>query len=85
MPFPLYCRILSSIMRIQVKCAPEFHNDFWQKNYFYFSTIILQELIIASFFIIKAILNPLPATFHVWCAGNISALFSMQKSAHYTR
>jgi len=29
-----YC-ILSSTMCIQV-CAPEFHNDFWQKNYFYF-------------------------------------------------
>ncbi len=25
-----YYRILSSIMRIQVQCAPEFHNDFWQ-------------------------------------------------------
>jgi hypothetical protein len=26
-----YC-ILSSIMSTQVQCAPEFHNDFWQKN-----------------------------------------------------
>ncbi len=26
----MYC-ILSSIMCIQVQCAPEFHNDFWQK------------------------------------------------------
>ncbi len=49
MPFPLdYC-ILSSIMCIQVKCAPEFHNDFWQRMYFYFLRIILQELIIAIF------------------------------------
>jgi hypothetical protein len=28
-------------------------------------------------FIIKAILNPLKATFHVYCAENISASFSM--------
>jgi hypothetical protein len=27
-------RILSSIMCIQVPCAPEFHNDFWQKELF---------------------------------------------------
>ncbi len=27
-------------MCIQVKCAPEFQNDSWQKNYFYFSRII---------------------------------------------
>jgi hypothetical protein len=52
-------------MGVQVKCALEFHNDFWQKIYFYFSRIILQELIIASLFIIKAILNPFKATFHV--------------------
>ncbi len=25
-------RILSSLMHIQVQCAPEFHNDFWQKK-----------------------------------------------------
>ncbi len=37
--------------------------------------IISQELIIASLFIIKAILNPLWATFQ--CAGNISTSFSM--------
>ncbi len=29
-------RILSSIMRIQVKCAPEFHNDFWQNIFILF-------------------------------------------------
>ncbi len=35
--------ILLSIMRIQVESAPEFHNDFWLKNYFYFlSKISLQ-------------------------------------------
>ncbi len=63
---------LSCIMRIQVQCAPEFLNDFWEKKfYFYFSIIILQEWIIASLFIIKAILNPFSATFHVQCAGNI--------------
>ncbi len=39
----------------------EFCNDFWQV----FSRIISQELIIASLFIIKAILNPFSATFHV--------------------
>ncbi len=77
--------ILSSIMCIQVQCAPEFHNDFWLKNYFCFSTIISQELIIPSLFIVKAILNPFSATFHVQCSGNISASFSMYKSAHYTR
>jgi hypothetical protein len=47
--------ILLSIMRIQVQCAPEFHNDFWQNNYFYFSRIISQELIIASLVIKEAI------------------------------
>ncbi len=56
---------LSSIMRIQVECAPKFHNDFWQKILFYFSRVILQEQIIASLFIIKAIINPFSATFHV--------------------
>jgi hypothetical protein len=61
-------------MRIQVQCAPEFYNDLWQKIYFYISRIISQELIIASLFIIKAILNPFSATFH---AGNISASFLM--------
>ncbi len=42
---------------------------FWQKHYFYFSRIISQELIIASLFIIKAILNPFSATFqhHFQC------------------
>ncbi len=24
-------RILSSLMCVQVQCAPEFHNDFWKK------------------------------------------------------
>ena len=38
---------------------------FAKKNYFYFSRIISKELIIASLFIIKAILNPFSATFHV--------------------
>jgi hypothetical protein len=50
-------------MRIQVQCAPEFQNDFWQKRYF--RIIISQELIIASLIIIEAILNPFSATFHV--------------------
>ena len=31
-----YCRILSSILHIQVQRAPEFHNDFGQKNLFLF-------------------------------------------------
>jgi hypothetical protein len=39
--------------------------QFWAKNYLYFSRIISQELIIATLFIIKAILNPFSATFHV--------------------
>jgi hypothetical protein len=38
---------------------------FGKKNYFYFSRIILKEIIIASLFNIKAILNPFSATFHV--------------------
>ncbi len=41
-----------------------FHNDLWQKIIL-FSRIISKELIIASLFIIKAILNPFSATFHV--------------------
>jgi hypothetical protein len=59
-------RILSSIMYIQVKFAPEFHNDFGH-FFIYFSRIISQELIIASLFIIKAILNlsQLPSMYSV--------------------
>jgi hypothetical protein len=60
-----YYHILSSIMHVQIKCAPKFLNDFWQKNYFYFSRIISQELLIASLLITMAILNPFSATFHV--------------------
>ena len=45
-------------MCIQVKCAPEFHNDIWQKNNLF-------SRIIASLLIIKAILKPFSPTFHV--------------------
>jgi hypothetical protein len=38
---------------------------FWQKNYFYFSIIISQELIVANLLIIKAVLNPFSVTCHV--------------------
>ncbi len=76
-PFKPIYHIFSSIMCIQLQCAPKFHNDFWENYLFYFSRIILQEFIIASLFIIKAILNPFSANFHVQCAGNISASFSM--------
>jgi hypothetical protein len=38
---------------------------FGKKTFFYFTRIISQELIIASLFIIKAILNPFSSTFHV--------------------
>ncbi len=68
--------ILLNIMRIQVQCAPEFHNDFWQKNLFCFSRVISQELIMASLFIIEAIINPFLAIFHAWFTRNISAAFS---------
>ncbi len=50
---------------------------FLAKILFYFSSIILQELIITSLFDIKIILNPFAGTFHVKCAGNISASFSV--------
>jgi hypothetical protein len=53
--------ILSSIMRIQVQCAPEFHNDFFGGKIKYNFT----KLIIANLFIIKATLNPFSETFHV--------------------
>jgi hypothetical protein len=45
----------------------EFHNDVLAKKkcfLFYFSRKNSQEFIIASVFIIKAILNPWAATFH---------------------
>jgi len=29
-------RILQSTMRIRVQCAPEFHNDIWQKKLLFF-------------------------------------------------
>jgi len=57
--------ILLSIMHTQVLCAPKFHNDFWQKNYLYFSRIISQKEIIANLFIKKAILNLFLAIIHV--------------------
>ncbi len=74
--------ILSSLMCIGVKCAPEFHNDFWQKNYFDFTRIISQELIIASLFIIKAILNPFSSTFHIYSAQGIFKLHFQCKKVH---
>ncbi len=77
-------RILSSIMRIRVQCTPEFRNDSWQKNYFYFSRIISQELIIASLFIIKAILNPFLVTFHVLHREYFSIIFNVKKCAPYS-
>ncbi len=61
-------------MCIQEQCAPEFHNDFWKKNIILFFNKV-QELIIASLFIIEAILNPFSATFDEQCTGNISASF----------
>jgi hypothetical protein len=45
----------------------------------FISTKIAQELIIASLFIIKAILKPSSATLRAECTPNISATFSMKK------
>jgi hypothetical protein len=42
-----------------------------------FLRTISQGLIIACLFSRKAILKPFSATFHAYCAGNISASFSM--------
>jgi hypothetical protein len=75
----------------RVSCAYKYsaHLNFtmvFAKNkYFYFSRIVSKEIIIASLFIIKAILNPFSATFDVKCAWNISASFSRLKSVHYTQ
>jgi hypothetical protein len=48
---------------------------FGKKNYFYFSRIISQELILASLFIIKAILN-LPC---IVCREYFSIIFNVKK------
>jgi len=45
-------------MRIQEQCAPEFYNDVWQKSLFYFSRMISQDLIIASFIHHKSHFKP---------------------------
>jgi hypothetical protein len=54
----------------QVYCAYEYSvqqnfSMIFGNFYFYFSRIISKESVIASLFIIKAILNPFSATFHV--------------------
>jgi hypothetical protein len=71
-------------MRIQVMCALEFHNDFWQKNYFYFSRIISKEIIIASLFNIKDILNPLSAPSMYSAQGIFQHHFQYKKCALYS-
>ncbi len=60
-PYFIEYNVHTSIVRIWVSLC------FFGKNlfYFYFSRIISKELIIASLFIIKAILNPFSATLHV--------------------
>ncbi len=80
----MYC-ILSSIMHIQVKCAHEIHNDFW--NFiFYFLRIISQELIIASLFVIKAIFTPFSATYQSMYSvqGIFQHHFQCKKCALYS-
>jgi len=58
---------------------------FDKKIYFYFSRLISQELIVASFFIIKAILNPfciyLPCKV---CREYFSIIFNVKKCALYS-
>jgi hypothetical protein len=65
-PIIYYC-ILSSIMNVHTIIVRTFISQlFLEKMFlFYFLRIILQEIIIASLFIIEAILNPFSATLHV--------------------
>ncbi len=58
-------RILLSIMHIQVKCAPEFRNGFWQKKLFLFFKNNFKRN------------NNFSASFHLKCTGNISESFLM--------
>ena len=67
-------------MRLQVKRTPEFHNNFG--NLFLFFKNNFQEFIIASSFIIKAILNPFLATFHVYSVQGIFQHHFQCKKVH---
>ncbi len=71
-------------MSIQVKCTPEFHNDVWQKNYFYSSRIISKELIIASVFI-KSHLKPFLAYLPCIVRREYFSIIFNVKSVHYTQ
>ncbi len=78
-------RILSTIMRIQVWRAPEFHNDFWQKKLFLFIKNNFKRINIASLFIIKSYLKPflsyLPCIVH---REYFSIIFNVKKCALYS-
>jgi hypothetical protein len=56
---------------------------FLAKKYFYFGRTISQELIIASLFIIKVILNPVSATIPCIVRREYFSIIFNVKSAHY--
>ncbi len=66
---PARCGGITIFFRVQCTYKYSAHLNFTlmfgKKKYFYFSRIISKEIIIASLFIIQAILNPLSATFHL--------------------
>ncbi len=77
--------ILSSIMRIQVQCAPEFYNDFWQKQLFLFFKNNSTRINHCKFIHHKSHLKPFLSYFPcIVCREYFSIIFNV-KSAHYTR
>ncbi len=81
----IHYSILSSIMCIQLKWALEFYNDFWKKNLFYFSRIILHELIICIFIDHKNHLKPLLC--YLPCIVSreyVSIIFKVKKCTLYS-
>ena len=76
--------LLYFIKYIADKVRTQISQGFLAKKYFYFSKLISQKFIIASLFIIKAILKPflsyLPC---IVCRGYFSIIFNVKKCALY--
>ncbi len=74
--------ILSSIMHIQVLCAPEFQNDFWQKKLFLFFKNDFKRINHCKFIHHKGYLKPflsyLPCIVH---REYFSIIFNVKKCA----
>ncbi len=76
----IYC-ILSSIMRIQLKCTPEFHNDFRKKKFFLFFKNNFTRINPCKFIHHKTLLSYLPCIVH---REYFSIIFNVKKCALYS-